>query len=61
MKSSTSATRDRIYKSNKDENAHRFALSAIRWEILERERKRERERERERERKERERIRESNK
>ena len=24
--------------SNKDENVHRFALSAIRWELLERER-----------------------
>ena len=35
---STSATRDRIYKSNKDENAHRFTLSTIRGEILERER-----------------------
>ena len=39
----------------KDENVHRFALSAIRGELLERERerrerKRERERERERER-----------
>ena len=36
---------------NKDENVHRFALSAIRVEILEREKgKREREREREKER-----------
>ena len=29
------------FKSNKDENVHRFALSAIRGEILERERERE--------------------
>ena len=31
---------------NKDENAHRFALSAIRGELLERERKNKRERKR---------------
>ena len=35
---------------NKDENVHRFALSVIRGELLDRERKREREKERERER-----------
>jgi hypothetical protein len=31
------------YQSNKDENVHRFALSALRGELLERERVRERE------------------
>ena len=38
-------------KINKDENAHRFALSAIRGEILEREREKERERKKDREKK----------
>ena len=37
-------------KKNKDENVHRFALSAIRGKLLEREKKRERVREKERER-----------
>ena len=31
---------------NKNENVHRFALSAIEWELLEREREKKRERER---------------
>ena len=31
-------------QNNKDENVHRFAISAIRGELLERERERERER-----------------
>ena len=35
---------------NKDENVHRFALSAIRGELLEREREKEREKEKEKER-----------
>ena len=33
-----------LYRVNKDENVHRFALSAIREELLEREREIERER-----------------
>ena len=37
--------KDRILSTNKDENVHRFALSAIRGEHLERERKSKRERE----------------
>ena len=42
-----------VFHKNKDENVHRFALSAIRGELLEREieRKRQIETERERERK----------
>ena len=39
----------RMQQNNKDENAHRFALSAIRGELLERERERDRETKRERE------------
>ena len=39
-----------IIKTKKAENVHRFAFSAITWEILEREREKEREREGERER-----------
>ena len=41
---------DTVYKSNKHENIHRFALSAIRGEILKRERK-EKKRKRKREKK----------
>ena len=42
---------------NKDENVYRFALSAIRGELLERERERKREKKRVREREKRERER----
>ena len=41
----------RIYKKNKDENFHRFALSATRGELLERERNERKKRKTEKERK----------